>query len=99
MVTKEGNHCLISLKDQKRLLLIEQMYPKFLGRGKNSRKESAKYSKNSKSNDSGVNSGSESEEDNKTTDSEGEETTGKYSRLAGDIGLDKIEVVEGMRHF
>lgn len=95
MVTKEGNHCLISLKDQKCLLLIEHMYPKFLGCVKNSRKESAKNSKNSNINDSRVDSGSVNEEDNKNTDSEVEETIGKYSMFAGDIGLDEIEVVEG----
>ena len=53
----EGNHILVSLKDQKRLLLIEQMYPKFLGRGKNSRKDSAKISRNPKNRDSGADSG------------------------------------------
>ena len=90
-----GIHCLISLKDQKHLLLIEQMYPKFLGPGKNSRLESAKNSKNSNGNDSGVDSGLESEEDNKTTDSESEETTEDNNMFAGDIGLDEIEVVEG----
>ena len=70
VVTKEGNHCLISLKDQKRLLLIEQQYPTFLGRGRFSRKDSAKNSKSSKSNDSGVDSGSESEEDNQNSESD-----------------------------
>ena len=62
------------------------MYPKFLGLGKNSRKDSAKNSRNPKDGDSGVNSGSETEEDNSITDSESEETTEK-NMLAGDIGV------------
>ena len=39
VVTKEGNHILISLKYQKKLMLLEQQYPKFLGRGKFSRSD------------------------------------------------------------
>ena len=86
VVTMEGNHILVSLKDQKCLLLIEQIYPKFLGCGKYSRK------------DSGVDSGSESDEDNSTTDSESGETTVKHSMFVGDIGADEIEVWEGSQN-
>ena len=86
VVTMEGNHILVSLKDQKCLLFIEQMYPKFLGYGKDSRKDSAKNSRNVKGGNSGVNSGSESDEDNSTTDSESGENTVKHSMFAGDIG-------------
>ena len=38
VVTRDGNHCLISLKDQKRLMLLSQHYPTFLGEGRYSRK-------------------------------------------------------------
>ena len=41
VVTMHGNHCLISLKDQKCMLLILQQYPTFFGKGKQSRKASA----------------------------------------------------------
>ena len=73
------------------------MYPKFLGLGKNSRKDSAKNSKYSKSNNSRVDSGSETEEDSNTTDFESEETSEGNNMFMGDIGLDAIEVLEG-RH-
>ena len=46
VVTREGNHILISLKDQKRLMLLEQQYPKFLERGKFSRSDRQKQRQN-----------------------------------------------------
>ena len=95
VITMEGNHVLVSLKDQKRLLLIEQMYPKFLGRGKDSRRESAKNSKPSKAGDSGVESASDTDEDGNTTDSKSEETTERQNMFTGDIRADEIEVWEG----
>ena len=57
VVTTQGNHCLISLKEQKHMLLIQQQYPTFLGRGKYSRKDSAKKPKCT---DLGIETGSES---------------------------------------
>ena len=75
VVTMEGNHILVSLKDQKLLLLIEQMYHKFWGRGKDSRRKSARNSKNPKASDSGVDSASNTNEDGNTTNSENEKTT------------------------
>ena len=91
VVTMEGNHILVTLKDQKCLLLIELMYPMFLGHEKDSRKDSAKNSRNPKGGDSGVDSGSESEEDNTTTDSESKETTEKNNMFAGDIWADEMD--------
>ena len=92
VVTTQGNHCLISLKGQKCMLLTEQQYLTFLERGKFSRRDSAKNLKNT---DSGVNSGSESEGDNQNSESESEEVTRNNAMFAGDIRSNKIEVLEG----
>ena len=83
----QGNHCLISLKDQKHILLIEQQYPTFLRRDKFSRTDSAKNPRNT---DSGVDSGSESEGDDQNSDSEREEVTGNNTMFVGDIVSDKM---------
>ena len=60
VVTKEGNHILISLKDQKRLMLLDQQYPKFLGRGRFSRSDRQNQREN-KDLDSGIDTESEDE--------------------------------------
>ena len=49
VVTKEGNHVLISLKDKKRLMLLSEHYPKFLGKGKHSRSQRHKQRQTSES--------------------------------------------------
>ena len=67
-----------------------------MGRGKDSRRESAKNSKSSKAGDSGVESASDTDEDGNTTDSESEETTERQNMFAGDIKADEIEVWEGI---
>ena len=95
VVTKEGNHVLISLKDQKRLMLLSEHYPKFLREGKNSRSQRHRQRQASKS-DSGIDSASDS------TDSEDESSTAHNhnnfnadsSMFVGEIPEDTIEVVE-----
>ena len=86
---------MISLKDQKRLMLLSEHYPKFLGEGKNSRSQRHRQRQTSQS-DSGIDSGSES------TDSEDESSTAHnhnnsndYSSMfAGEIPEDTIEVAK-----
>ena len=95
VVTNEGNHVLISLKDQKRLMLLSEHYPKFLGEGKDSRSKRHRQRQASQS-DSGIDSASDS------TDSEDESSTAHNhnnlnndnSMFAGKIPEDTIEVVE-----
>ena len=92
VVTNEGNHVLISLKDQKRLMLLSETYPKFLGQGKDSRIKPSKKRQAAQC-DSGVESTSDSDEDS-STDHNHKDINDKYSMFAGEIGEDEIEVVE-----
>ena len=84
VVTTHGNHCLISLKDQKHMLLIQQQYPVFLGKGKQSRKASTTKPKQR---DFGIDieSDSEREDQSSDSDSEAEETTGNNIQSKSEI--------------
>ena len=92
VVTNEGNHVLISLKDQKRLMLLSEHYPKFLGEGKDSRSKRSRQRQASQS-DSGVNSTSESDDENPTAHNHND-ANDKYSMFAGEIPENMKEVVE-----
>ena len=83
MVTSEGNHVLISLKDQKRLMLLSETYPKFLGQGKDSR---TRCHKKTVEDDSEVESTSDSDSDSESDSSTDHDHNGindKYSMFAG----------------
>merc|ERR1712120_115635 len=60
VVTRDGSHVLISLKDQKRLMLLSPQYPTFLGEGKFNRRTRQQSKKQRVQSDSGMSSGSES---------------------------------------
>merc|ERR1712082_128459 len=88
IITKEGNHVLVSLKDQKRLMLLDTQYPKFLGRGRYSRSD-RKNQKQSKDLDSGVDT--EDECYNASSDN----TPDDNSNIFGDdLPEDSVEVFE-----
>merc|ERR1711873_260460 len=61
VVTVEGSRTLISPKDQKRLLLLQRDYPRFLGEGQYRRKTSKTHQTKSTESDSGLSSSSNSD--------------------------------------
>ena len=62
VVTRDGSWTLISLKDQKRLLLLQKNYPTFLGTGRHRRPDARNTQRCGATSDSVV-SGSESDSD------------------------------------
>ena len=96
VVTRDGSHVLISLKDQKRLMLLSQHYPTFLGEGKFSRKTRQPSKKQRVQSDSGVSSGSESSdsEDDCSPAHNHSNSTDDLSMFAGEIPEDSIQVVD-----
>ena len=100
VVTRDGNHCLVSLKDQKRLMLLSEHYPTFLGEGKFSRSQRLKQRQASQrqtsQSDSGIDSGSESSdsEDENSTSHNHSNFDNANSMFAGEIPEDSIQVIE-----
>ena len=83
MVTRDGSWTLISPSDQKRLLLLEPSYPRFLGTGKYRRSSARGSTKKGPNTDSGI-SGSDTDDSDKEEDDAvhvigSEETNGEFS--------------------
>ena len=92
VVTREDNWTLISLRDQKRLLLLESNYPRFLGTGKYRRSTPGSSPRKRPNRDSGISqSGSDSESESEE-DTDIAHVTGSTEGLNGPLLADMVEV-------
>ena len=93
VITRDGSWTLIIPRDQKRLLLLQQNYPTFLGTGKYRRSNTRTTQRYGASSDSGI-SGSESE-DSDTEEEDTANTVGSQDNegeFSGPLPSNEVEI-------